>query len=116
MLFCEQGTNPKKMLTNTRRAIRFFGTVPSSVSSLRSGTANQFSSAFTPRHFPKTLGVVAVAGLCTGFMIMDNIHDAVEREQSHRIEEQIRRTYGRKLSIRTARRATISSNGGLVDV
>ena len=133
------------MSTTMRTAIRFLGLVHSSVLSFRSGTIKNVAAAFTPQHFPKTLGLVAISGFCAGYKLMDSVYEAEvcvfrslssleftvaswahniqkhfttsqERERTSRALTGIETAYGRKVTIRATRRGTVSSSGGLIDV
>ena len=55
-------------MSHAKRAIRFFGTVHTAVSS----TPNPLRLAMTPEHFPKTLGLVSVLGVIAGYKFMES--------------------------------------------
>ena len=55
-------------MSHAKRAIRFFGSVHTAVSS----TPNPLRLAMTPEHFPKTLGLVTVLGVIAGYKFMES--------------------------------------------
>jgi hypothetical protein len=68
------------MASTASRAVRFFGSIHSSVRSVKSGgEANSIKQALTTEHFPRFLTFVSVAGVVTGYALMENIHKTAVR-------------------------------------
>jgi len=88
-------------MSHARRAIRFFGTVHSTIASTSS--TNPLRLAFTRQHIAKTLVVSSILGFVAGFKCMEMAfqyeEDLVEAHHTAQLKEEYVQRFGRRLTL-----------------
>mmetsp|Transcript_19229 Transcript_19229/g.24767 ORF Transcript_19229/g.24767 Transcript_19229/m.24767 type:complete len:116 (+) Transcript_19229:187-534(+) len=105
--------------SHAKRAIRFFGMVHSSLSTVRR-QPNPLRLALTPGHIVKTLCLSSVVGLVSGYKFMESMDKMEQREQDAKLHAEYQERFGRRYttmhasSSRITRRETLSTRSGLM--
>jgi len=86
-------------MSHARRAIRFFGTVHSGISHIRTQNWNPL----TPEHIVKTLVFTSFTGFVAGYKVMDMAFQVEEDKQTAKLKDEYAERFGRRLTLHGGR-------------